>query len=57
MTIVVPCHRVVFSECGVGKFGEGLERKRYVEKIREILPEVKGAPDKFIDLRKFFFYR
>jgi len=51
---VIPCHRVVWSNGGIGGFGNGLEKKRKLLHIEGILPTEKGIPEKGIDLRQFF---
>lgn len=51
---VIPCHRVVWSNGGIGGFGGGLERKRELLALEGILPTSEGTPEKGIDLRQFF---
>jgi len=51
---VIPCHKVVWSNGGIGGFGGGLGRKRKLLFLERVLPTSKGTPEKGIDLRKFF---
>jgi len=51
---VIPCHRVVWSNGGIGGFGGGLERKRMLLALEGVLPTAEGTPEKGIDLRRFF---
>ncbi|GHH17112.1 methylated-DNA--[protein]-cysteine S-methyltransferase [Streptomyces rubradiris] len=39
LPVVVPCHRVVESEGGIGGFGGGLETKRKLLALEGVLPE------------------
>ena len=39
LPIVVPCHRVVESDGGIGGFGGGLETKRQLLALEGVLPE------------------
>ncbi|MFD4573114.1 methylated-DNA--[protein]-cysteine S-methyltransferase [Streptomyces sp. NPDC058417] len=39
LPIVVPCHRVVESDGGIGGFGGGLETKRHLLALEGVLPE------------------
>ncbi|GAA3781832.1 methylated-DNA--[protein]-cysteine S-methyltransferase [Streptomyces chiangmaiensis] len=39
LPVVVPCHRVVESDGGIGGFGGGLETKRQLLAIEGVLPE------------------
>lgn len=39
LPVVVPCHRVVESDGGIGGFGGGLETKRKLLAIEGVLPE------------------
>lgn len=54
IAIIIPCHRVVWSNGGIGGFGGGLPIKRFLLNVENILPEVEGTPEKGIDLSKFF---
>jgi len=51
---VIPCHRVVWSNGGIGGFGGGLKRKRMLLAIERIFPTAEGTPEAGIDLRQFF---
>jgi O-6-methylguanine DNA methyltransferase len=57
VAIVIPCHRVVWSNGGIGGFGGGLDRKRSLLNIEGILPRAEGEPEKGIDLTAFFISR
>jgi len=57
--IVIPCHRVVWSNGGLGGFGGGFDPERLNNKRRllmteGILPRVEGKPEKEVDLTRFF---
>lgn len=52
---VIPCHRVVWSNGGLGGFGGGLWRKRELLHLEGVLPRAEGTPEKDIDLRQFFY--
>ena len=57
--IVIPCHRVVWSNGGLGGFRGGYNKKDLNDKrkllVKEgILPRVEGDPEKEIDLTSFF---
>ncbi|MGC0377998.1 methylated-DNA--[protein]-cysteine S-methyltransferase [Streptomyces sp. SAI-229] len=39
LPVVVPCHRVVESDGGIGGFGGGLETKRHLLALEGVLPE------------------
>ena len=54
ISIIIPCHRVVWNNGGIGGFGGGLERKRFLLNLEEILPSAKVGAEKGIDLRNFF---
>ena len=54
VAIVIPCHRVVRGNGGIGGFGGGLLRKRILLNVEGILETSEGAPEKGIDLRKYF---
>ncbi|MCW4049666.1 MAG: methylated-DNA--[protein]-cysteine S-methyltransferase [Candidatus Bathyarchaeota archaeon] len=55
VAIVIPCHRVVWSNGGIGGFGGGLERKRFLLNVESVLPSAEGKPEKGLDLTKFFY--
>lgn len=38
LPVVVPCHRVVASDGGIGGFGGGLETKRLLLALEGVLP-------------------
>jgi methylated-DNA-[protein]-cysteine S-methyltransferase len=52
--IIIPCHRVVWNNGGIGGFGNGLHRKRFLLNVEGILPSNKEGSEKGIDLREFF---
>ncbi|MCX6655707.1 MAG: MGMT family protein, partial [Candidatus Bathyarchaeota archaeon] len=52
--LVVPCHRVVSSNGGIGGFGGGLEWKRKLLAQEGILGSSRGKPETGVDLRQFF---
>jgi O-6-methylguanine DNA methyltransferase len=54
VAIVIPCHRVVRGNGGIGGFGGGLPRKRILLNVEGVLEGSEGVPEKGIDLRKFF---
>ena len=54
VAIVIPCHRVVRGDGGIGGFGGGLPRKRILLNVEGVLESSEGVPEKGIDLRKFF---
>jgi O-6-methylguanine DNA methyltransferase len=54
MGLVVPCHRVVSSNGGIGGFGGGLEWKRKLLAQEGILGSSRGKPETGVDLRQFF---
>jgi len=54
IAIIIPCHRVVWSNGGIGGFGGGLPIKRILLNIESILPVAEGTPEKGIDLSQFF---
>ena len=54
IAIVIPCHRVVWNNGGIGGFGGGLHRKRFLLNVEGILPSSKNNSEKGIDLRAFF---
>jgi O-6-methylguanine DNA methyltransferase len=55
VSIVIPCHRVVWNNGGIGGFGGGLEMKRFLLNLEGLLPQVEGEPEKGIDLSSFFY--
>lgn len=52
--IIIPCHRVVWNNGGIGGFGGGLDRKRYLLNVEGILPSKDDGSEKGIDLRDYF---
>lgn len=57
--IVIPCHRVIWSNGGLGGFGGGydperLDAKRRLLAIEGVLPHVEGKPEKETDLTRLF---
>ncbi len=54
ISIIIPCHRVVWNNGGIGGFGGGLDRKRFLLNVEKILPSNRKNAEKGIDLRKFF---
>jgi O-6-methylguanine DNA methyltransferase len=57
LAIVIPCHRVVWNNGGIGGFGGGLGRKRYLLNLEGILPRAVGEPEKEHSLSQFFYNR
>jgi len=58
--IVIPCHRVVWSNGGIGGFGggyskENLDVKRLFLKVEGVLPRVEDRPEDDVDLKNFFY--
>ena len=54
ISIIIPCHRVVWNNGGIGGFGGGLDRKRFLLNVEGILPSNGSKAEKGIDLRRFF---
>jgi len=57
--IVIPCHRVIWSNGGLGGFGGGydegrLDVKRRFLMIEGVLPRVEDKPEKEVDLTRLF---
>ena len=57
--IVIPCHRVIWSNGGIGGFGGGYDPERLNNKRRllmteGVLPRVEGKPEKEVDLTHLF---
>ncbi len=52
--LIVPCHRVVSNNGGIGGFTGGLDWKRKLLYQEGILPSAKDKSETGIDLRKFF---
>jgi O-6-methylguanine DNA methyltransferase len=57
--LVIPCHRVIWSNGGLGGFGGGFEteklnKKRRLLVVEGILPRVNGNPEKDVNLTLFF---
>ncbi len=57
LSIVVPCHRVVWSNGGIGGFGGGLDRKRFLLNLEGVLPSAEAGVEKGIDLSRYFYNR
>lgn len=57
ITIVIPCHRVVWSNGGIGGFGGGLERKRFLLNVEGVLPSADDRSERGIDLSQYFYNR
>ena len=57
LSIVIPCHRVVWNNGGLGGFGGGLDMKRFLLNVEGVLPRVEGMPEKELDLGRFFYNR
>lgn len=64
LSIVIPCHRVVRSDGGLGGYGGGLDVKRYLLSLEGVFPKVKGNelvaleasyPRNREDLLRYFF--
>jgi methylated-DNA-[protein]-cysteine S-methyltransferase len=54
IAIIIPCHRVIWNNGGIGGFGGGLDRKRFLLNVEGILPSSKDKAEKGVDLRVFF---
>jgi O-6-methylguanine DNA methyltransferase len=57
--LVIPCHRVIWSNGGLGGFGGGFETKKLNNKRRLLmtegaLPRVEGLPERDVDLTLLF---
>jgi len=52
--IIIPCHRVVWNNGGIGGFSNGLHRKRFLLNVEGVLPSIKDDAEKGIDLREYF---
>lgn len=57
--IVIPCHRVIWSNGGMGGFHGGYDKESLDDKRRllvkeGILPRVEGYPERDVDLTRFF---
>jgi len=57
LAIVVPCHRVVWSNGGIGGFGGGLDRKRFLLNLEGVLPSADDGFEKGMDLSRYFYNR
>jgi methylated-DNA-[protein]-cysteine S-methyltransferase len=57
LAIVVPCHRVVWSNGGLGGFGGGLDRKRFLLNLEGVLPSADDGSEKGMDLSRYFYNR
>lgn len=58
--IVIPCHRVIWSNGGIGGFGGGYDEdslnvKRTFLMVEGVLPRVEGHPEDSADLKRFFY--
>jgi O-6-methylguanine DNA methyltransferase len=54
ISIVIPCHRVVWVNGGIGGFGGGLKKKRMLLTVEGIFDSPEGTPEKRVDLSKYF---
>lgn len=52
--LIIPCHRVVKSDGGLGGFGGDLFTKRQLLSYEGIFDKPEGTPEKGINLCKFF---
>jgi O-6-methylguanine DNA methyltransferase len=57
--LVIPCHRVIWSNGGLGGFGGGYETEKLNNKRRllmteGVLPHVEGKPEREVDLTQLF---
>lgn len=57
--IIIPCHRVIWSNGGLGGFGGGYDEERLDVKrrflmVEGVLPRVEGRPEKEVDLTSLF---
>lgn len=57
--IVIPCHRVIWSNGGIGGFGGGydperLDAKRRLLAVEGVLPRVEEKPEEETDLTRLF---
>ncbi len=57
--IVIPCHRVIWSNGGIGGFrggydDESLDDKRRLLAKEGVLTNVEGSPEKEVDLTRYF---
>jgi O-6-methylguanine DNA methyltransferase len=57
--LVIPCHRVIWSNGGLGGFGGGFDPKKLNNKRRllmteGVLPSVEGKPEREVDLTQLF---
>ncbi len=57
ITIVIPCHRVVWSNGGIGGFGGGLHKKRFLLNVEGVLPRAEDGSERGIDLSQYFYNR
>jgi O-6-methylguanine DNA methyltransferase len=57
LAIVIPCHRVVSNNGGIGGFGGGLERKRFLLNVEGLLPSADDGSERGIDLSQYFYNR
>ena len=54
MGLIVPCHRVVWGNGGIGGFSSGLDLKRKLLRQEGIFKAAEGTPEKGVDLRRYF---
>ena len=52
--LVIPCHRVIHSDGGIGGFGGGLDLKRILLALEGILPDSSKESEKRTDLKSYF---
>ncbi len=52
--LVIPCHRVIHSDGGIGGFGGRLELKRKLLALEGILPDSSKESEKRTDLKSYF---
>ena len=57
--LVIPCHRVIWSNGGLGGFGGGFKTEKLTNKRRllmteGVLPSIEEKPEKKVDLTRLF---
>ena len=52
--LVIPCHRVIHSDGGIGGFGGGLDLKRKLLALEGVLPDSSIESEKKTDLKSYF---
>lgn len=52
--LIIPCHRVIRSDGGIGGFGGRLELKRKLLALEGILPDPSKESEKRTDLKSYF---